>query len=45
MGSTGLPVGVQVVARHWREDVALAVMAALEEHLRRQADYPLRPAM
>jgi fatty acid amide hydrolase len=29
-GSAGLPVGVQVVARHWREDVALAVMAALE---------------
>jgi fatty acid amide hydrolase len=29
-GSAGLPIGVQVVARHWREDVALAVMAALE---------------
>ncbi|HEX3550091.1 MAG TPA: amidase family protein [Candidatus Elarobacter sp.] len=29
-GSAGLPVGVQVVARHWREDVALAVMAAIE---------------
>jgi fatty acid amide hydrolase len=29
-GSAGLPVGVQVVARHWRDDVALAVMAALE---------------
>jgi len=29
-GSSGLPIGVQVVARHWREDVALAVMAALE---------------
>ena len=42
LGSTGLPVGVQVVARHWREDVALAVMAALEGHFRRQADYPLR---
>src|SRR5262249_33694815 len=25
-GSTGLPVGVQVVARPWREDVVLAVM-------------------
>lgn len=33
-GSAGLPVGVQVVARHWREDVALAVMAVLEEHHR-----------
>jgi fatty acid amide hydrolase len=29
-GSAGLPVGVQVVARHWREDVALALMGALE---------------
>ncbi len=29
-GSAGLPIGVQVVARHWREDVALAVMSALE---------------
>lgn len=29
-GSAGLPVGVQVVARHWREDVALAVMGAIE---------------
>lgn len=30
-GSAGLPVGVQVVARPWREHVALAVMAALEQ--------------
>lgn len=30
-GSTGLPVGVQVVARHWREDIVLALMATLEE--------------
>lgn len=44
-GSAGLPVGVQVVARHWREDVALAVMAALEEHFRAQPDYPARPAI
>jgi fatty acid amide hydrolase len=29
-GSAGLPVGVQVVARPWREDVVLAIMAALE---------------
>ena len=28
-GSTGLPVGVQVAARPWREDVVLAVMASL----------------
>jgi fatty acid amide hydrolase len=42
-GSAGLPVGVQVVARWWREDVALAVMAALEEHFRAQPDFPARP--
>ena len=44
-GSAGLPVGVQVVARHWREDVALAVMAALEEHFRAQPDYPAQPPL
>ncbi len=26
-----LPIGVQVTARPWRDDVVLAVMAALEE--------------
>jgi fatty acid amide hydrolase len=40
-GSVGLPVGVQVIARHWREDKALAVMAALEAHFRSTADYPV----
>jgi fatty acid amide hydrolase len=30
-GSSGLPVGVQVLARPWREDVTLAVMTVLEE--------------
>ncbi len=29
--SAGLPVGVQVVARHWREDLVLRVMYALEQ--------------
>jgi Asp-tRNA(Asn)/Glu-tRNA(Gln) amidotransferase A subunit family amidase len=32
MNSAGLPVGVQVVARPWREDIVLALMEALEEH-------------
>jgi fatty acid amide hydrolase len=41
--SRGLPVGVQVVARHWREDVTLAIMAGLEDHFRRQPDYPAWP--
>lgn len=43
IGSAGLPVGVQVVARHWREDVMFRVMRLLEDHFRRSADYPLLP--
>lgn len=43
VGSAGLPVGVQVVARYWREDIVLAVMAALEEHFKTQPDYPKCP--
>ena len=39
-GTAGLPVRVQVVARHWREDVALAVMSALEERYRDKSEYP-----
>jgi fatty acid amide hydrolase len=42
-GSVGLPVGVQVAARHWREDIVLAVMSALESHFRTKADYPNTP--
>jgi fatty acid amide hydrolase len=42
-GSAGLPVGVQVVARHWHDHVALAVMAALEAHFRKTEEYPFRP--
>jgi fatty acid amide hydrolase len=42
-GSAGLPVGVQVASRPWREDVALAVMSALEAHFQRQPDYPIAP--
>jgi fatty acid amide hydrolase len=40
-GSAGLPVSVQVVARHWREDIVLAVMEALEEHFKDSPSYPL----
>lgn len=40
----GLPVGVQVVARPWREDLALAVMGAVEADVRaRISDFPLTP--
>lgn len=42
-GSAGLPLGVQVVAHHWRDDIVLAVMAALEDHFRGTADYPVDP--
>ncbi len=38
--SVGLPVGVQVGASHWRDDIVLAVMAALEKHFQSQASYP-----
>ena len=31
-GEAGLPIGVQVVAGLWREDVALRVMQVLEQH-------------
>ena len=44
-GSAGLPVAVQVAARHWREDIVLAVMATLERHFRYQPEYPSFPTM
>ncbi len=44
-GSAGLPIGVQVAARHWREDIALSIMLALEEHFKAQPDYPTGKAM
>lgn len=40
MSSAGLPVGVQVVARPWREHVALAAMRAIEETASTHEDYP-----
>ena len=42
-GAAGLPVGVQVVARPYREEVSLAVMAAIEQARRGQADFPHTP--
>ena len=38
--SAGLPVGVQVVARPWREHQALAVMRAIEEVTSSRRDFP-----
>jgi fatty acid amide hydrolase len=39
-GSAGLPVSVQVVARPWREHVALAAMRAIQDAARTRDDYP-----
>jgi fatty acid amide hydrolase len=36
-GSAGLPIGVQVAARPWREDLVLASMAAIEAGIARPA--------
>lgn len=41
--SDGLPVGVQVVARPYREDVVLALMKAVESSVRADSDYPRLP--
>ena len=42
-GAAGLPVGVQVAARPYREDVALAVMGAIEARVQNAADFPRTP--
>jgi fatty acid amide hydrolase len=42
-GSEGLPVGVQLVARPYREDVVLSLMIAIEDRLSKNADYPVTP--
>jgi fatty acid amide hydrolase len=41
--SLGLPVGVQVVARPWKDHVALAVMAAIESEVSNDVDFPGTP--
>jgi len=43
VGSVGLPVGVQVVARHARDDIVLGIMALLEKHFRGQPGALLHP--
>jgi fatty acid amide hydrolase len=40
LGSAGLPLGVQVAARPWREHVALAAMRAIQAAARTREDYP-----
>jgi fatty acid amide hydrolase len=39
-GSRGLPIGLQVAALPWREDVALGVMAALEQAAGEKPEFP-----
>jgi fatty acid amide hydrolase len=41
-GSAGLPVGVQIAGRHWREDLVLAAMAAIETTV---SDHPGHPTL
>jgi fatty acid amide hydrolase len=41
--STGLPVGVQVVGRSWRDHEVLAVMQAIESDVSRDEGYPATP--
>ena len=43
LGSTGLPVGVMVAARHWCEDVVLAVMRAIEASVTPPSLAPIVP--
>jgi len=42
-GSAGLPLGVQVVARPYREDVVLALMEAIESDARLREGFPKTP--
>jgi fatty acid amide hydrolase len=42
-GSEGLPVAVQVVGRPFREDVVLAIMAAIESDARASGEFPKTP--
>ncbi len=43
VGSVGLPLGAQIVARPWREEIVLALMAAVEAGVRTHADFPAQP--
>jgi fatty acid amide hydrolase len=44
-GSASLPIAVQVIARPWRDHVALAAMEKIEAEARKQPDYPARPPL
>ena len=42
-GSAGLPIGVQVVARPYREDVVLKLMRVIEDGVRGRDQFPVTP--
>jgi fatty acid amide hydrolase len=42
-GSAGMPIGVQIVGRPWREDVVLSGMRAVEAEARRSSEFPSVP--
>jgi fatty acid amide hydrolase len=44
-GSAGLPIAVQVIARPWRDHVALAAMAKIEAEAMKRPDYPAEPPL
>jgi fatty acid amide hydrolase len=44
-GSAGLPVGVQIAGHHWREDLVLAAMQAVEGEASRHPDHPSMPPL
>jgi Asp-tRNA(Asn)/Glu-tRNA(Gln) amidotransferase A subunit family amidase len=44
-GSAGLPIGVQLMGRPWRDDVVLAAMRAIERAAHHRADFPLAPKL
>jgi fatty acid amide hydrolase len=44
-GSAGLPIAVQVIARSWRDHVALGAMATIEAAVRTRPNYPARPPL
>lgn len=43
LGSVGLPVGAQVVARPWQDHLVIAAMKVIEEAARGTADFPHMP--
>jgi fatty acid amide hydrolase len=44
-GSAGLPIGIQLMGRPWRDDVVLAAMRAIEQVARKRADFPIAPKL